>query len=148
MAYNRVILLGNLTRDPETRSTSAGQSVTSFSIAVNDTWVKDGERQERANFIECEAWAQRGETIAKYFSKGRQILVEGRLRQDSWEDKDTGKKRSAIRVVVEGFSFVNDGKGSASGAATTVNNDAVDITADDIKVDDAGGEVDLSDIPF
>jgi len=147
MAYNRVILLGNLTRDPETRSTNNGQSVTSFSIAVNDTWVKDGERQERVNFIECEAWAQRGETIAKYFSKGRQILVEGRLRQDSWDDKDTGKKRSAIRVVVEGFSFVNDGKGSGGATTNNTSSDETDITADDIKVDD-GGEVDLSDIPF
>ena len=145
MAYNRVVLLGNLTRDPETRSTSTGQSVTAFSIAVNDTWVKDGERQERVNFIECEAWAQRGETIAKYFSKGRQILVEGRLRQDSWDDKDTGKKRSAIRVVVDGFSFVNDGKGSGS---SKVVGDEVDSAPEDINVDEGDNEVDLSDIPF
>ena len=145
MAYNRVVLLGNLTRDPETRSTNTGQSVTAFSIAVNDAWVKDGERQERTNFIECEAWAGRGETIAKYFSKGRQILVEGRLRQDSWEDKETGKKRSAIRVVVDGFSFVNDGKGASTAKS---NDDVSDVTTEDIKVDEGDNEVDLSDIPF
>lgn len=146
MAYNRVILLGNLTRDPETRSTNTGQSVTSFSIAVNETWAKDGERQERTSFIECEAWAQRGEVIAKYFSKGRQILVEGRLRQDSWDDKETGKKRSAIRVVVDTFSFVNDGKGSSSN--TTVADANSNGSTDDIRVEDSDNEVDLSDIPF
>jgi len=145
MAYNRVILLGNLTRDPETRSTNTGQSVTAFSIAVNETWLKDGERQERTSFIECEAWAARGETIAKYFSKGRQILVEGRLRQDSWDDKETGKKRSAIRVVVDSFSFVNDSKG---GGSSKVVNDEADVTPEDIKVDESDSEVDLSDIPF
>ena len=144
MAYNRVVLLGNLTRDPETKSTTGGQSVTSFSIAVNDTWVKDGERQERVNFIDCEAWAGRGETIAKYFSKGRQILIEGRLRQDSWEDKETGKKRSAIRVIVDAFSFVNDSKGGGSTATSSEN---TSNAPDDIKVD-SDTEVDLSDIPF
>ena len=145
MAYNRVVLLGNLTRDPETKSTTGGQSVTSFSIAVNDTWVKDGERQERVNFIDCEAWAGRGETIAKYFSKGRQILIEGRLRQDSWEDKETGKKRSAIRVIVDAFSFVNDNKGN--GNISTVSDETTDNVPDDIKTD-SDNEVDLSDIPF
>jgi single-strand DNA-binding protein len=143
MAYNKVILLGNLTRDPETRTAGAGQ-VTSFSIAVNDTWVsKDGERQERTNFIECEAWGPRGETIAKYFSKGRQILVEGSLRQDTWDDKETGKKRSSLRVQVSTFSFVNDGKGAGanSGSSTPAKSEpSIDVPED--------GEVDLSEIPF
>lgn len=143
MAYNRVILLGNLTRDPETRMAGSG-SVTSFSVAVNDTWTdKSGQRQERANFIECEAWGQRGETIAKYFTKGRQILVEGSLRQDTWEDKETGKKRSAIKVNIDQFSFVNDGKGSGAGAANTST-----TTSNDTVTDVPEGEVDLSEIPF
>ncbi|MDR3125768.1 MAG: single-stranded DNA-binding protein [Candidatus Nomurabacteria bacterium] len=142
MAYNRVVLLGNLTRDPETRMAGSG-SVTSFSVAVNDTWVdKNGQKQERVNFIECEAWGARGETIAKYFTKGRQILVEGSLRQDTWDDKDTGKKRSAIKVNVDAFSFVNDGKGGGSSVA------AAQPTDDTVVTDVPEGEVDLSEIPF
>lgn len=143
MAFNKVILMGNLTRDPETRTTPSGQSVTNFSIAVNRNWTdKDGQKQEETSFIECDAWAARGETIAKYFSRGRQILVSGRLRQDSWEDKDTGKKRSTLRVVVEEFSFVNDGsRGGAAAPSPSKDNE--------VKVEDVdGGEVDLSDIPF
>lgn len=144
MAYNKVVLLGNLTRDPETRAAGAGQ-VTSFSIAVNDTWVdKNGSKQERTNFIDCECWGPRGETIAKYFTKGRQILVEGSLKQDTWEDKDTGKNRSKLVVSVNGFSFVNDGKGGGSGssqsAPTGNENPVVNVPED--------GEVDLTDIPF
>lgn len=142
MSFNKVILMGNLTRDPETRATNGGQSVTSFSIAVNDTWVKDGERQERANFIECDAWGQRGDTIAKYFTKGRQILVEGSLRQDTWDDKETGKKRSAIRVLVNGFSFINDGAGKGSAKSSSAPNDSQ-------AVDDISDEpINLDDIPF
>ena len=144
MAFNKVILMGNLTRDPETRTTPSGQSVTNFSIAVNRSWVgKDGQKQEETSFIECDAWGPRGETIAKYFTKGRQILVSGRLRQDSWDDKDTGKKRSAIRVVVEEFSFVSDGRGGGSSDNTSApSND------NEVKIEDVDGEVDLSDIPF
>jgi single-strand DNA-binding protein len=148
MAYNRVVLLGNLTRDPETRMAGSG-SVTSFSVAVNDTWMgKDGQRQERVNFIECEAWATRGETIAKYFTKGRQILVEGSLRQDTWDDKDTGKKRSAIKVNVDGFSFVNDGKGGGATGAGAGSSSSSQATDDSVVTDVPEGEVDLSEIPF
>jgi len=145
MAYNKVVLLGNLTRDPETRQAGAGQ-VTSFSIAVNESWMgKDGTKQERTNFIDCDAWGARGETIAKYFSKGRQILVEGSLRQDTWEDKETGKNRSKLSVSVNGFSFVNDGKGAGAGGGSTPapasdDNPVVNVPED--------GEVDLSEIPF
>lgn len=144
MAYNKVVLLGNLTRDPETRAAGAGQ-VTTFTVAVNDTWTdKNGEKQERANFIDCECWGPRGETIAKYFSKGRQILVEGSLKQDTWEDKDTGKSRSKLVVSVNGFSFINDGKGSgASGGSSLPTDDSNPV----VNVPEEG-EVDLSDIPF
>lgn len=145
MAYNKVVLLGNLTRDPETRAAGSGQ-VTTFSIAVNDTWVdKNGEKQERVNFIDCECWGPRGETIAKYFTKGKQILVEGRLKQDTWEDKDTGKNRSKLTVSVTDFSFVNDGRGSGS------NGDKPAPAGDEnpvVNVPEDGGEVDLTDIPF
>ncbi len=104
MAFNKVILMGNLTADPEVRTTPSGQSVTSFSLAVNRTFRgSDGNRREETSFINCTAWGNTGETIAKYVGKGRQLLVSGRLQQRSWEDKETGKRRSAIDVIVEEF---------------------------------------------
>ena len=134
--------MGNLTRDPELRSTTSGSSVTSFALAVNRTWNNaQGERQEETSFIDCEAWGRTGETIAKYVSKGRQLLVSGRLRQDTWQDKDTGKNRSTLRVVVEEFSFVSDGnRGGASSASSSQSEPVVDEISDD--------PIDLSDIPF
>lgn len=146
MAFNKVTLLGNLTADPETRTTPSGQSVTSFSLAVNRTWQdRDGQRQEATDFINCTAWGPRGETIAKYVSKGRQLLVSGRLQQRTWDDKDTGKKRSAIDVVVEEFSFVNDGRGDGARANSAKQSDN---DTNETIVDDVEAPIDLSDIPF
>ncbi|MDO4872213.1 MAG: single-stranded DNA-binding protein [bacterium] len=142
MAFNKVILMGNLTADPETRTTPNGQNVTSFSLAINRTWNNaNGERQEETSFINCTAWGRTGETIAKYVSKGRQLLVSGRLQQRTWQDKDTGKNRSAIDVVVEEFSFVSDGNRGGAAASSGATNEPV--------VEDISDEpIDLSDIPF
>jgi single-strand DNA-binding protein len=154
MAFNKVILLGNLTADPETRTTPSGQSVTSFSLAINRTWNDaNGQRQEETSFINCTAWGQRGETIAKYVGKGRQLLVSGRLQQRSWDDKDTGKKRSSIDVVVEEFSFVSDGRGGggseSGGSRSSSSSKAKSNNADaDAAIEDADAPIDLSDIPF
>lgn len=151
MAFNKVILLGNLTADPETRTTPNGQSVTSFSLAVSRSYRgADGNRKEDTSFINCTAWAQTGETIAKYVGKGRQLLVSGRLQQRSWEDKETGKRRSAVDVVVEEFSFVSDGRGGNGGGnagalAPVANNSNNAGSAADVNVDEP---IDLSDIPF
>ena len=148
MAFNKVILLGNLTSDPETRTTPNGQSVTSFSLAVNRTWNDaSGQRQEETSFINCTAWGQRGETIAKYVQKGRQLLVSGRLQQRSWDDKETGKKRSALDVVVEEFSFVNDGRGGDGGPSS--GTPAAARSGQSAPVDDIDDKpIDLSEIPF
>ncbi|MBS7346659.1 MAG: single-stranded DNA-binding protein [Candidatus Sacchiramonaceae bacterium] len=148
MAFNKVILLGNLTADPELRTTPNGQNVTSFSLAINRTWNSaNGERQEETSFINCTAWGKTGETIAKYVSRGRQLLVSGRLQQRTWQDKDTGKNRSAIDVVVEEFSFVSDGNRSGEGGSSSAprggsssNEPVVEEISDD--------PIDLSDIPF
>ncbi len=150
MAFNKVILLGNLTADPETRSTPSGQSVTSFSLAVNRTWNDaNGQRQEETSFINCTAWGQRGETIAKYVGKGRQLLVSGRLQQRSWDDKETGKKRSSIDVVVEEFSFVSDGRGGQGGSGSTSSNSQSSSSNNSAPTDDIDSSpIDLSDIPF
>ena len=150
MAFNKVILLGNLTADPEQRSTPSGQSVTSFSLAVNRTWNDaNGQRQEETSFINCTAWGARGETIAKYVGKGRQLMVSGRLQQRSWDDKETGKKRSTIDVVVEEFSFVNDGRGAGAGSSDNNNSPKRAEAVDNSPVDDIdSAPIDLSDIPF
>ncbi len=148
MAFNKVILMGNLTADPEVRTTPSGQSVTSFSLAVNRTFRgSDGNRREETSFINCTAWGNTGETIAKYVGKGRQLLVSGRLQQRSWEDKETGKRRSAIDVIVEEFSFVNDGRGSGANAAGGSQKASSQPSADTTEVD-ADEPIDLSDIPF
>ena len=147
MAFNKVVLLGNLTADPETRTTPSGQNVTSFSLAVNRTWNDaSGQRQEETSFINCTAWGPRGETIAKYVGKGRQLLVSGRLQQRSWDDKETGKKRSTIDVVVEEFSFVNDGRGEGSGGGAAPRSSAAQSQPAFDEIDDK--PIDLSEIPF
>ena len=107
-SFNRVILAGNLTRDPEMRYTPKGTAVASFTLAVNRRWKSEtGELKDEVSFIDVESFGKQAETIAQYLKKGRPFLVEGRLRQDTWEDKNTHQKQSKIRVVLEGFSFID-----------------------------------------
>jgi single-strand DNA-binding protein len=116
---NRVLLIGNLTRDPELRVTPKGSSICQFGLAVNRTF-KDGAGQQReeTTFIDVEAWGRQGEVISKYCTKGRPLFVEGRLRFDSWDDKTTGQKRSRLSVVLENFQFIGSrGDDQAGGGA-------------------------------
>lgn len=149
--FNKVILMGNLTRDPEVRSLPSGQSVTNFGLAVNRTWRgQDGTPQESVSFIDCVAWGKTGEIIAQYVQKGRPILVSGRLEQRSWE-KD-GQKHSKVEVVVEDFNFVG-GAGTGGGAPVSSGTSGTPASAsskkqDDV-VEDIGDEpINLDDIPF
>jgi single-strand DNA-binding protein len=115
-SFNKVILAGNLTRDPELRYTPKGTAVAKIGLAVNRTWTaEDGQKKEEVNFIDVEAWGRQGEVIAQYMKKGRPLLVEGRLKLDSWEDKTTKQKVSKLKVVLESFSFI-DSKGGDGGA--------------------------------
>jgi single-strand DNA-binding protein len=115
-SYNKVILLGNLTRDVEMRALPSGVSVGSFSIAVNERFKdRDGNWQERATFVDCEMFGARAEAMAKYLSKGSPVFVEGRLRLDQWEDRNGGGKRSKLKVVCENFEFVGGGQGGGGG---------------------------------
>jgi single-strand DNA-binding protein len=110
-SFNRVILAGNLTRDPELRYTPKGTAVAQFTLAVNRTWKSEsGESKEEVSFIDVEAWGRQGEVIAQYMRKGRPLLVEGRLKQDSWEDKNTHQKQSKLKVVLEQFSFIDSNR--------------------------------------
>ncbi|MDI9404245.1 MAG: single-stranded DNA-binding protein [Limnohabitans sp.] len=113
-SYNKVLLMGNLTRDVQTKSTSGGQTVADISIAVNRKYkTKDGQDREEVTYVDCECWGPRADVIAKYFSKGKPIFIEGRLKLDTWEDKD-GQKRSKMRVMIEDFQFV-EGRGGGGG---------------------------------
>ena len=107
MNFNQVTLVGRLTRDPETRQVGEQQrAVTSFGLAVNTVFSKD---KEKTTFVDCEAWGKMAETIGKWCTKGREILVTGRLDLDTWEDKD-GNRRSKLKVVVNNFSFGAGGR--------------------------------------
>lgn len=109
-SYNRVILAGNLTRDPELRSLPSGNAVLRMSLAVNRRYTgKDGETREEVTYVDIDAFGKPAETIAKYCSKGSGILVEGRLRLDQWDDKVSGEKRSKLGVVLENFTFLGGG---------------------------------------
>lgn len=116
-SYNKVILMGNLTRDPEVRFTNGGMAVVSAGLAVNERF-KDGqgEWQERATFVDVTIWGKRGEAFAKFHKKGRPAFVEGRLRLDQWEDKQGGGKRSKLYVVADNWEFVGgDERGGPGG---------------------------------
>lgn len=147
--FNKVILMGNLTRDPETRSTTSGQSVTSFSLAVSRSWKgQDGTQQEQTSFINCVAWGKPGEIIAQYVKKGRPLLVSGRLDQRSYEDKD-GNKRQAVEVVVEDFNFVDSGQGGGDYQSQGVSAPASGGKSKDVVIEDIDDKpIDLSEIPF
>jgi len=109
--FNKVILAGNLTRDPELRYTPKGTAIAKFGLAINRTWKNDaGETKEEVTFVDIDAFARQAEVIAQYFKKGRPILVEGRLRLDQWDDKQTNQKRSKLGVTLEGFQFLDSGR--------------------------------------
>ena len=114
---NKVFLMGNLTRDIEIRALPSGMSVGSFAIAVNERYKdRNDQWQERANFIDCEAFGKKADVMAQYLGKGRAVFVEGKLRLDQWQDQ-SGQKRSKLKVVVDDFQFVDSrqGGGGAQG---------------------------------
>ena len=103
---NKVILLGKLTRDPEVRHTPNNSAVGQFSVAINRKWRdKSGQMQEEVTFVDCEAWGKTAENIAKFFSKGKTIIIEGRLKLDQWETEG-GEKRSKHKVSIDRWHFV------------------------------------------
>src|ERR1700747_2362240 len=116
-SFNKVILAGNLTRDPEMRYTPKGTAVTKITLAVNRTWkTETGETKEEVTFVDVDAFGRQAEVIAQYMRKGRPFLLEGRLKLDQWEDKNTHQKQSKLKVVLDSFSFI-DSRGADSGAA-------------------------------
>lgn len=117
-SLNKVMLMGNLTRDPELRVTPKGTPICQFSLAINRQFkMESGESREEVIYVDIEAWGKQGETIAKYCTKGRPLYVEGRLRLDQWEDKNTKEKRSRMKVVLEQFQFLGDSRGGGAPGA-------------------------------
>ena len=142
--FSKAIIVGNITRDPELRSTTSGAQVCGFSVAVNRNYKdSSGNNQESVSFIDCSAWGRAGEIIAQYAKKGSGILISGRLEQRSWEDKE-GQKRSRVEIVVEYFNFIGGGNGDGGSRGGASASDTQDVAPDDISDD----PIDLSEIPF
>ena len=143
--FSKAIIAGNITRDPELRSTPNGASVCSFSVAVNRVYRdSNGEQKEEVSFIDCSAWGKLGEMIGQYAKKGSGVLVSGRLSQRSWEDKNGGGKRSRVEIVVEDFNFTGSARDNNNNSSSSRDEDSSSNVPDDIPE----GEIDLSDVPF
>jgi single-strand DNA-binding protein len=162
-SFNQVILMGNLTRDPELRQTPNGQSVCSFSLALNRSYKgSDGSWQEATDYIDVVAWGPLGERVAQYLTKGRPCLINGRLQSRSWEQD--GQKRSKVEVNAQDVTFLggagdggNSGGGSYGGGSSDDNGasnggkpaPSKQTKKDDVQIDDIGDEpINLDDIPF
>lgn len=133
--FNKTLLLGRLTADPELRATPQGKNVAGFTLAVDRQQSSQKEGEPTTDFFDVTAWEKLAELVSQHLKKGSKVLVEGRLRQDSWEDKDTGKKRSKVVVVANDVTFLDSPSDSAK---------PKDVVLEDI--DDK--PVDLSAIPF
>ncbi len=158
-SFNQVILMGNLTRDPELRQIPSGQSVCSFSLALNRSYKSaDGEWQEATDFIDVVAWGPLGERVAQYVTKGRPVLVNGRLQSRSWEQD--GQKRSKVEVNAQDVTFLggrnSEGEDGGYQARTTAPASSDEkpkpskkVKADEVAIEDIGDEpINLDDIPF
>ena len=143
-SINQVILMGRLTRDPEMRTTTSGKTIASFSLAVDR-----GGQEDATDFFEITAWEKLGELVNQYLSKGRRCLVQGRLRQDSWDDKETGKKRSKVEVVASDVTFLDGPSGDSGSSAPSTPTQSSSKKSEDVVIEDIDDKpIDLSEIPF
>jgi len=155
-SFNQVVLMGNLTRDPELRQTPNGQNVCSFSLALNRSYKgADGNWQEATDYIDVVAWGPLGERVAQYLSKGRPCLVNGRLQSRQWEQE--GQKRSKVEVVAQDVTFLGGGEGGGQGgnyqggssSSAGGGKPAPSKKQDDVVIEDISDEpINLDDIPF
>ena len=136
-SFNKVILMGNLTRDPQVKRTPAGQAVTELGLAVNRTWwdKQANQRKEETTFVDVTLWGRDAEVAGEYLYKGRPVLIEGRLQLDSWEDKQTGQKRNKLRVVCEKMQLLGSrgdgGGGGGGGGRSAPQSDSYSPGGDD-----------------
>ncbi len=118
-SYNRVILLGNLTRDPQVRYTPGGMAVSDIGLAVSRNWTdkQTNQRKEEVTFVDVTLWGRTAEIAGEYLSKGKQVKIEGRLQLDSWDDKETGQKRNKLKVVCENLTMTGSRQDSGGGGS-------------------------------
>lgn len=116
-SYNRVVLLGNLTRDPQVRYTPGGLAVSDIGLAVSRSWTdkQSNQRKEEVTFVDVTLWGRTAEIAGEYLSKGKQVLIEGRLQLDQWDDKETGQKRNKLKVVCENMTMTGSRQDSGGG---------------------------------
>jgi len=149
-SFNKVMLLGNCTRDPEVKYTPKGSAVTDLGLAVNRFYTTDnGEKREETTFVDVTMWGRQAEIAGEYLKKGRPVFIEGRLQLDTWDDKQTGQKRSKLRVVCENFQLLGsrDGgpEGGSGGAPSRSSSGAGRPAAKSAPVSEDAAE---DDIPF
>lgn len=132
--YNKVLLMGNLTRDVEIRHLPNGQAVGNFGMAMNRKFkTADGELREETTFVDCEVWGKVAEKFTRFFSKGKPVFIEGRLKLDTWQDKTDGSNRSKLKVTVDTFEFVESrGGGDAPAKASAASKPRPDLNDEDI----------------
>jgi single-strand DNA-binding protein len=146
---NRVVLVGNLTRDPELRHTPSGTPVCSLRVAVN-TRRKDetGQWVDKPNYFDVTVWGQQGENSAQYLSKGRPVAIDGRLEWREWQDRETGQKRQAVDIIADSVQFLGSREGGENGGRFTPQSDVPADTADFAQAPVATGGTTDDDIPF
>jgi single-strand DNA-binding protein len=150
-SFNKVILVGNLTRDPELRYTPKGTAIAKIGVAVNRVWTSEsGEKKEEVTFIDVDVFGRTAENVGQYMRKGRPILIEGRLRLDQWDDKQTGQKRSRLGVVAETIQFLGSptGGGSDGGGAPAPARQRPAAAAPAGEPVEGDGPPESDDVPF
>jgi single-strand DNA-binding protein len=152
-SFNKVILMGNLTRDPELRYTPKGTAIAKIGLAVNRVWTNEaGEKKEDVTFIDVDVFGRTAENVGQYMRKGRPILVEGRLKLDQWDDKATGAKRSKLGVVAETVQFLGGAPGAGEGggapAAPRAQRPAAAASAPASEPVEGDGPPESDDVPF
>jgi single-strand DNA-binding protein len=137
---NRVILVGNLGKDPEVRYTAGGQAVANLRIATSRSWTdkQSNQKKEETEWHDVEVWGKQAEQCGEYLSKGRQVYVEGRLKTDKWQDKASGQERSKVKVVAENVRFLGGGAGGAGGRGAGGGRGAPDEAPGGFEEPDAG----------
>jgi len=149
-SFNKVILMGNLTRDPELRYTPKGTAIAKIGLAVNRVWTNEaGEKKEEVTFVDVDVFGRTAENVGQYMRKGRPIMVEGRLKLDQWDDKQTGQKKSKLSVVAENVQFLGSAPGAGEGSAPAAPRAARPATtAPAAEPVEGDGPPESDDVPF
>ena len=149
MYLNKVMIVGNLTRDPELKTLPSGMKVTSFSLATNRVWMKDGQKQEAVDYHNIVVFGRQAETSAQYLKKGSQALIEGRLQTRSWDDAGTGKKMYRTEIVADRVQFGRRSDGSSPAPSSDDSSQAPDDGFDGVDtIDYPEEDINPEDIPF